>query len=402
MVEKIRILIADDVAETRENVQRLLLFEEDLEVVGLTGDGERAVAMAEELRPDIILMDINMPGLDGIAATELLSLRLPETAVVIMSVQGEQEYLRQAMIAGAREYLVKPFSSDELVATLRRVHRLSQKRQISIQARQAFLKNDRKRGRVITVFSTKGGVGRTTVAANLAVGMVTANSRRVAVVDLDLQFGDVAITLNLVPRRTIADLAQEFPEDSTALERYLCTHSSGVKVLAAPAKPEYAELVTAAQVKQVLELFREDYDYIFVDTPATFQDHVLTALDASDQVLLLATLDLPTVKNVKLCLDTMRGLRYDQEKVRLVLNKLAGERYLRTRDVEAALDHQVDANLPLDEVTSVSALNKGVPLILEYPNSRLAGALRNLTRTLAAGGRAKGHVQRKSMLASLF
>lgn len=403
-MDKIRILIADDVAETRENVQRLLLFEDDLEVVGLTGDGERAVALAEELKPDIILMDINMPGLDGIAATEMISMRLPQTAVVIMSVQGEQEYLRQAMAAGAREYLVKPFSSDELAATIRRVYRLEQKRRVNVASQEVFSpgSGQGQESQVITVFSTKGGVGRTTVTTNLAVTAARANPGRVVLVDLDLQFGDVAITLNLVPRRSIADLAQEFPEDLATLERYLATHSSGLKVLPAPAKPEYAELITADQVKRVLELLREKYTYIFVDTPQTFQDHVLTALDASDKIIILSTLDLPTVKNVKLCLDTMKGLHYDLEKIRLVINKLAGERYLRSRDVEAVLEHTIAAQLPSDEATAVAAVNKGSPLVLEYPHSRLAAAIRNLYHLLLGTPVAEKPRKKAKILASLF
>ena len=137
-MEKIRILIADDIAETRENVRRLLQFEEDLEVVGTAADGEQAVALAEKIHPDIILMDINMPGLDGIAATEMATVRFPDTAVVIMSVQGEQEYLREAMAAGAREYLVKPFGGDELANTLRRVYRLTQRQYQSIRSQKNF------------------------------------------------------------------------------------------------------------------------------------------------------------------------------------------------------------------------------------------------------------------------
>jgi pilus assembly protein CpaE len=401
-VEKIRVLIADDVAETRENVQRLLLFEEDFEVVGLTGDGERAVTIAEQLKPDVVLMDINMPGIDGITATEMISMRLPNTAVIIMSVQGEHEYLRQAMIAGARDYLVKPFSGDELANTMRKVNRLEQKRQLNAINREAFLDTGKQRGQVITAFSTKGGVGRTTVITNLAVIAAQAKKEKVVLIDLDLQFGDVAISLNLLPRRTISDLAQDFSADIGVLERYLTLHPSGLKVLAAPAKPEYAELVTAEQVKKILELLRQQYDYVFVDTPQTFQDYLLTALDSSDKIIIISTLDLPAVKNVKLCLDTMQGLNYEPEKIRLALNKVTGERFLRTKDVEEALGHKIVAQLPSDEITAVSAVNKGTPLVLEYSNSRLAAGIRNLYHLIFEPDTQQKKPHKTAMLASFF
>lgn len=401
-MEKIRILIADDIAETRENVRRLLQFEEDLEVVGTAADGEQAVALAEKIHPDIILMDINMPGLDGIAATEMATVRFPDTAVVIMSVQGEQEYLREAMAAGAREYLVKPFGGDELANTLRRVYRLTQRQYQSIRCQKKFLRDYGEKGRVLTVIGTKGGVGRTTLATNLAVSIAANQGVKVALVDLDLQFGDVAITLNLVPRQNIAHLAQEFPEDLSTLEGYLFTHSSGVKVLAAPAKPEYAELVEVEQVQRILEILQGQYDYIIVDTPATLPAQVFTALDVSDEILLLSTPDLPTVKNIKLCLDVLKGLNYDESKIHLLINKMTRERFLRSQDIETALEEKIVGYLPLDEAAAISAVNKGIPLVVEYPRSRLAVAIKNISRLYFVGESGRRMAKRAALAVSLF
>src|SRR3954469_2831032 len=170
MADQIRVLIVDDIPETRDHLTKLLGFEGDVEVVGAAASGTEAIAMAAQLRPDVVLMDINMPNMDGIATTEKLSAEVPAASVVMMSVQGEADYLRRSMLAGAREFLVKPFSSDELTASIRQVYTREQEKlsRMAVAAPAAVGKNgsgggDDVDGQVVAVFSPKGGVGRTTV-----------------------------------------------------------------------------------------------------------------------------------------------------------------------------------------------------------------------------------------------
>ncbi|TMG54110.1 MAG: response regulator, partial [Chloroflexi bacterium] len=179
--EKIRILIVDDIADTRDNLAKLIGFEPDMEVAGTADGGQAAVALAKKERPNVILMDINMPDMDGITATEIISNTVPESPIIMMSVQGEQDYLRRSMLAGAREFLVKPFSADELINAIRHVHELEKvKRARYAQAAPAAAgpanaaaaaPTARDQSQVITFFSPKGGVGRTTIATNLAVAL---------------------------------------------------------------------------------------------------------------------------------------------------------------------------------------------------------------------------------------
>lgn len=376
-MEPIRVLIVDDVPETCENIRCLLHFEPRIEVVGEARDGEEAVKKAEKLRPDIILMDINMPVLDGIAATETISLRVPGSAIIIMSVQGEQEYLRRAMAAGAREYIIKPFTSDELTATIYRVYEMEKKRQLHAQG--ALLPGRRSEAQVITIFSTKGGVGKTTLAVNLGVCLVRDFGYSVVLLDLDLQFGDVAVMLNLMPRQTISDLAAEFQQlDGELLESYLTKHSSGLRVLAAPSRPEYAELVTAPLVEKVINLLKTRYDYILIDTPGIFTDPSLVALDYAHLILLVSSLDLPTLKNVKLGLEVLESLHH-KDKVRVVLNRATPEMGIGPGDVEKVLEFPLTSQIPSDGRLVVGAVNKGVPFILSHPQSRVAESLRQLT-----------------------
>ena len=296
MADKIRVLIADDVAATRENICKLMEFHPEIEIVGQAGTGGEAVNQARVLRPDIVLMDINMPEMDGITATERLSFDVPETSIIIMSVQGEQEYLRRAMMAGAKNYLTKPFTSDELVGAIKQAFSRDQK--VRESARMAA--GIKPAGRIISVFSSKGGVGKTTIATNLAVAMANRLSKRVAIVDLDLQFGDAALFLNVFPRSTIADAILDIEHlDETTLASYMTSFSDRVQVLAAPLRPEQAENITGAHVGILLARLRSMYDYIVVDTAPNFNDTTIAALDAADLVLVIAALDLPTVKKYK-------------------------------------------------------------------------------------------------------
>ena len=244
MADRIKVLIVDDIPETRDHLSKLLGFESDVEVVGAAAGGPEAIEMALKLRPNVVLMDINMPGMDGITATEKLAAEVPTAAVIMMSVQGEADYLRRSMLAGAREFLVKPFSSDELTASIRQVwsrekDKLS--RFAPVVAAPEISNGSGDPASVIAVFSPKGGVGRTTISVNLAVAAAQIG-KRVALVDASFQFGDVGVLLNLNPRnKAVADLAGELQAgEAESLEAFLITHSSGVKVLLAPPSPEQA------------------------------------------------------------------------------------------------------------------------------------------------------------------
>lgn len=381
-MEKIKVVIVDDTEETRNNVKTLLSFEKRIEIIGEAENGEEAIFIAKESRPDVVLMDINMPVMDGIKATEEISMSVPETAVIIMSVQGESEYLRKAMTAGARDFLNKPFSSDDLITTILKTYDVeSQRRQRSNVTKV----KEEVKSRVITVFSTKGGVGKTTLASNLAVSMARTTKKRVALVDLDLQFGDVAIMLNASVKNTISDIIKEINQlDSDVVEDYLVTHFSGVRILPAPIKPEYAEYITSSHVEKILNTLKEHYHYIVVDTSASFHETVLQALDMSDKILMLSTLDLPTIKNVKAGLDVMETLRYPKEKINIILNKASEQFGIKYKDFENTLKHQIWAFIPEDSQTVITSANKGFPFVMTRTETKVAKAVTGIMNELIA------------------
>lgn len=401
----IKILIVDDITETRENIKRLLYFEKDMMVVGEASDGDEAVRQTKKLNPDIVLMDINMPNSDGIAATQEISLKYPKTAIIIMSVQGEQEYLKKAMVAGAREYMVKPFSTDELVDTIRRVCDFEKRRRIHL-IEPSVVKELERDPQIITVFSTKGGVGKTSIATNLAISLADETRKKVVIMDLDLQFGDVAVMLNIIPKRTITEIIQDINQmDSELLEGYLISHPTGVKVLPCPTRPEYAELITGSHVEKILSVLKQNYDYIVIDTPHFFHETTLTALDLCHQILMVVSLDLPTIKNVKLGLEVLDSLHL-KGKVKLILNRSADDMGIKYEDMEESLNMKIAAHIPSDGRTVVSSVNKGDPFVMTHPNTKISESIRELARMVMLGevklSRVSGVPEKRGLLGRLF
>jgi pilus assembly protein CpaE len=381
---KIRVLIVDDIPETRENLRKLLFFESDIEVVGAANSGEEGITMSGELKPDIVLMDINMPGIDGITASEAITQQVPFTQIIMMSVQGEADYLRRSMLAGAREFLIKPFSSDELISSIRRVYELGASRRDAMPASgppttTLVERLPEELGRVIAVFSPKGGVGCSTLAINLAIALHRAEGKPVALVDGSLQFGDVAVLLNLQANRSLADLAPHIDElDQDLLNHVLLEHESGIRAVLAPPRPEMADLIAPGVLNTILEELRNLYAYIVVDTPNTLADATLTVLDAADRVVLITTPDIPSIKNAKLFFEVTEALEYPSDKTILILNKADRNANIRAEDIQTSIKHPVAAQVPLDERTATTAANQGVPFMVSAHNTPLARAVMGL------------------------
>src|SRR3954454_544200 len=366
----IRVLIVDDIAETRDNLEKLLFFEKDIQVIAKASTGREAVAMAKQHQPDVVLMDINMPDMDGIAATEAMLSQVPTVQVIMMSVQGEHDYLRRSMLAGAREFLTKPISAEELYHAIRHVYRLqtTQRRYVSsTPAEMAQLgESAAGQGQVIAVFSPKGGVGTSSVSANLAVALRQLTNKKIALVDGNLIFGDIGVIMNLVSTKTIADLANRIAElDRELLNDVLATHTSQVKVLLAPPNPQTGELVTSDHLRAILELLRNEFDYVVVDTQSSFQDRALAVLDVADRIVTLMTLEMPCIKNIKLFLEVAELLEYPAEKTLLVLNKADNRLGIRVENVEENIQHKVALQIANAPQEMTLAINQGVPLVIE-------------------------------------
>ena len=396
MADQIRVLIVDDIPETRDHLTKLLGFETDIEVVGSAASGGESLALAGQLLPDVVLMDINMPDMDGIAATEKLSAQVPTTSVVMMSVQGEADYLRRSMLAGAREFLVKPFSSDELTASIRQVYTREREKQSRMSVMppaasvgggggSASSEDGGRDGQVIAIFSPKGGVGRTTVAVNVAVAAATELGKSVVVMDGSFQFGDVGVLLNLNPKnKSIADLVPELEAgDPESLDTFVINHSAGISVLLAPPSPEMAELITPAGVKRVLEALRRRHDLVIVDCTSWFNETTLSILDSADTVLTMLSLEITSIKNMRLFLEVADQLGYEPNKIKLVLNRADSSLGIRVSDVESSIGRKVDHTIVSDGRSVVYALNRGVPFFLSNREAQVSQDILRLAQAVA-------------------
>jgi pilus assembly protein CpaE len=387
MADTIKVLIVDDIPETRDHLTKLLGFEGDIDVVGSAASGVEAIALAGSLVPDVVLMDINMPDMDGITATEQLAEAVPTAAVIMMSVQGEADYLRRSMLAGAREFLVKPFSSDELTASIRQVYS-REKDKLSRMAAAApasvpagggsgtATNESGEPGTVVAVFSPKGGVGRTIGTVNIAVAAATELGKKVVLVDGSFQFGDVGVLLNLNPKnKSIADLVPELEQagqEVESIDTFVINHSAGIRVLLAPPSPEMAELITPSGIKRVIESLRLNHDLVVVDCTAFFNDTTLAILDIADTILTMLSLEITSIKNMRLFLEVADQLGYEKNKVRLVLNRGDSALGIRVADVEQSIGRKIDDTISSDGRSVVYALNRGVPFFLSNKDAQVS------------------------------
>lgn len=291
--------------------------------------------------------------------------------VVLLRRTVNASVLNKALRAGMREVVVVDDQPAVQEACIR-------SRRLTLQMRGLHdaRAEDGPSGRVVTVFSAKGGCGKTTVSTNLAAAAASGGARRVCLVDLDLAFGDVAIALQLFPSRTIADaVAVGSSLDEAAVRSLITPHSPGLDVVVAPLEPGTAESITAQIISELIAVLRRLYDVVVIDTPPAFTDQVLAAFDASDLYVLLATLDIPALKNLKLTLETLDMLGYPRDKWRVGLNRADSKVGLSQAEVEKTLNAPFVLEIPSSRAVSVS-INRGVPLVLDDPNHPVSVAIR--------------------------
>lgn len=392
MAERIRVLIADDDAEACRQLAELLADEADIAVVGTAASGSEALELAEKLQPDVVLLDTDMPGLDGIAATERISARSPEIGVIMLSSQGEAHDWRRAMLAGARDFLLQPITREELAGSIRQVHTIHQRELERLTQAASHLQSGNGQvppetreggpGKIVALFSPKGGVGRTTLAVNVAAAAVK-NGHDVCLFDASFQFGDVGIMLDLNPKGvSIADLLPEGADDDPdAIETVLTNHSSGLHVVLAPPSPEVAELVQAESVRRMLEVLRRNHRLVVVDTGSWLNDVTLAILDVADVILGVMTLEITNIKNMRLFLHLADSLSY-LDKLQLVLNRSDATLGIRVADAEQSLGRRIDHAVVSDGRTVVYALNRGVPFSVSNPEARVSRDVKRLAEHL--------------------
>ncbi|MGZ4649717.1 MAG: AAA family ATPase [Kineosporiaceae bacterium] len=340
---------------------------EDTVVLGPTVDQNTAFRLAEQMRiwrPALFVILVRQRVDAGLLAESLRA--------------GVFDVIDQRNISGLHNAVRR---SEELAAKMR-----DQMREQS----PSDTPPGRPKGRIITVFSAKGGCGKTTLATNMAAALADRGRREVCLVDLDLAFGDVAIALQLFPAHTIADAVPLGDNvDFGSLQTLLTPHSPGLTTLVAPVEPGTSEGIPATLVSRILEVLRAHFDFVIVDTPPAFDDHVLTAFDLSDVVALLATLDIPALKNLKLTLETMDLLNYPRDRWRIVLNRADSKVGLAIGEVEKSLRTPIAAQIPSSRDVP-AAINRGVPIVLDDPRHPVSVAIKSFAERFVVKAQSGG------------
>ncbi|WP_088314936.1 AAA family ATPase [Kineosporia sp. R_H_3] len=359
---------------------------------GAVGEA-RVVTSLEQLRivldtdpyEDVVVLGPSVDPGSAFRLAAALRISRPTLSLILVRQRIDTSLLAEAMRAGLRD-VVDERDLYRLNASVRQ----SQSFSAALRESAAPSGGDGApgpRGKIVTVFSAKGGCGKTTLATNLAATLADRGRRQVCLVDLDLAFGDVAIALQLFPAHTIADAVPLADVDFTAVQALLTPHSPGLTTLVAPVEPGSAESIPASLVAHILELLRQHFDYVVVDTPPAFDDQVLAAFDLSDVVALIATLDIPALKNLKLTLETMALLNYPRERWRIVLNRADSKVGLAIGEVEKTLRAPISVEIPSSRDVPAS-INRGVPIALDDPRHPVSLAIKEFADRHILGGSA--------------
>lgn len=356
--------------------------------------GERAVPLesldgVEErfTSPFLLVLGPSCSLVPGVTGAEGMLARRSDIGAILIAEDLSTEVFQRAMRSGVRDVLGAPVDTGQLNEAVRRVSQTiggTGRGTIGTATPTPEGEEPKAPGRVITVFSTKGGAGKSVLASNLGVLLAQRAEGTVALVDADLQFGDIAVMLKLAPQHTIVDAVGSYDRlDQGFLESLLATHqASGLKVLPAPLEPAFADQIGAEQMNTIIRLLRTFCDYVVVDTPAYFNDVVLGLIEESDDVLLVAGMDIPNIKNVKIGLQTLRLLNTPMSKIHLILNRANSKVKLEVSEVERTLQVKADALIPSDVVVPQS-VNKGTPVVIDAPRSSIAKSLETLADTFA-------------------
>ena len=372
MVNKMRVILLADSETERLDMVEMLKNIDYIQLAGDFIDEEHAWNMMERMPADILLLGSGRNG-ERYGFSQKVSAHYPHTGIIMIEAELLEETMHNALFAGAKDVLIKPIDPEKLMNAIYRIHQLGER--VAIAKAEAPKKKIRKSelAQVYTVFSTKGGVGKTFVSINLAASLAKNSEKRVVLLDLDLDFGNAALALNLYPKFTITDVIDDIRHmDSDLIESYLTPHESGIKVLPANLQPAMNDFINAEHIRVIIESLRESFDYVVVDMPGRFVETIMPALALADHLLVITTPELSSVRNIKVLLVTLKDLNFPQSKIRIVLNKedIRGE--IKKNDVEATLNKKVDAAIGLDYKRVLSSLNRGVPLVYEYPKNSLS------------------------------
>jgi pilus assembly protein CpaE len=344
---------------------------------------EGALAAIEGGQLRMVLLGPSFANEASMNAIRAIHNAAPELILILIAPEVTADLLRSAMRVGISDVIETPLDERKIEAALEQFAGDVLERSRRVTTAVPAEEDDSEHGKVIVVTSAKGGSGKTVTATNLALLLTRHKGKRVVLVDADLQFGDCCLVLQLEPRFTMVNAAHEMHHlDAAMLDSLLTEHPSGLKVLAAPLEPAFADDITTAGLMKMIELLKEQFDYVIVDTASMLDELLLSLIEAGDQVLMVVDMDLPSVKNAKLALETLRLLKFPTDKVQIVMNRANAKARLDEKEIETALKAKISAAVPSDGAVAAS-VNEGRPVVESQPKSRIAKGFESVAELVA-------------------
>lgn len=361
-------------AETKRAIQ-LAHFQ----TIGESGYGVEAVTVAKENPPDVFIISVEEPVALALQTIEQLADACPNAPTIVYSSLTDAQSVRRSMVAGARDYIVKPLKPEELSRAVYGVLEQEEKKRLRSEGGPTEVTG---RGTVITVFGAKGGIGKTTISTNLATTLAKITGASVCLLDMDTRFGDVAIMMDIAVEASIADVARKIDEiDRDKIKDYLVKHYSGVNILPAPLHPTEWRNMTPQHIEKIVELVAQTHDYVVIDTPGTFNELIAATLELANLILLVTSMDIASIKDTALALEMLRAAGVSEDKVKLTINHSTAANSLREEDVARVLEYDVFWRIPHD-LSVASSTQLGQPIVIAKPYARVSRSIIDLAHAL--------------------
>lgn len=378
-----RVLVISDPGPTYEQIASALSQQNSFQLIDLLTTMERLARDVHAAEPDIILVDHSLGGQTTMDIIDDLAMQFPDISIVTILPSDDPVRAQQATLAGARAFLIQPFTQVNLLSTLRRVRELEMRRMQTYTQSATITPETIRPIKTLAVFSPRGGVGCSTVATNLAISIFEKTGKRVLLLEGKLLFGHLDVMLNIRVHNTLADLLPHAHNlDPNLINEVVLQHATGINVLLAPRNIQVGQGIRADDLFNIYSALYRLFDYIIIDAGSQLNENTVTFLDAADRILLVTTPDMASLHDTSLFIQLGRTLAYPQEKMLVILNRSTISGGVKSKDIETALHHMIFAQLPDDGANVLRSLNRGIPVSVQYGRSPVTKAFKQLTASI--------------------
>jgi pilus assembly protein CpaE len=378
-----RVVVIIDPGAIQQQITSAVNSQSEFLLVDVLSTPERLAREIGAAEPDIIIIDNSLNGQPTLDMVDELAMQFPEVALIALLPENDAVQVQQVMLAGARAFLIQPFTQINLLSTMRRVRDLEDRRKQTLTVKTTNLNENSRPLKSITVFSPRGGVGCSTLAANLALALYEETGQRVLLMEGKLFFGHLNVILNLRTHNTIGDLIPHINAlDDGLVSDVVIKHGSGIHVLLGPNSIQIAQGIRPDDLYKVFICLQRYYDYIVVDGGSSLTENTVTLMDTTDRIILVATPDLAALHDTSRFVQVAKTLSYPDDKLMIILNRSGLIGGVKTKDIETALHHQVYAHVPDDPANALRSLNRGIPMLIRYPRSQASRAIKQIATRL--------------------